>query len=115
MNGKPKVIKDFERLEDAILSKIKASYPYGFSDSLINYVDKDGKNRSALPFETEDKIYLIRMTEEEAIQYLEDDDFSEEGTLADEIDQKIEEELNSTENDMESDIEEVNDMEKESV
>ncbi len=40
---------------------------------------------SALPFETEDKYYLVRMTTQEAIDIIsDDDDYDEEGTLKEE-------------------------------
>jgi hypothetical protein len=60
--SKPRVIKDYDKLDPAIQEQIKLVYPTGFSDHLIFYFDKEGKNVSALPFETDDKYYLIRMT-----------------------------------------------------
>ena len=85
-SSKPRVIKDFEKLEDQIREQIKLAYPYGFYDSLIHFYDKDGKRVSALPFETDDKYYMIRMTVAEAKAIIRDDeDFDEEGNLKDEI------------------------------
>ena len=60
--SKPRVIKDFEKLEEDIQKQIKFAYPSGFYQNLISYVDKDGNKRMALPFETEEKYYLVRMT-----------------------------------------------------
>jgi hypothetical protein len=42
MNNKPRVIKDFEKLDGEIQEKIKLSYPNGFAESLIYYQDKEG-------------------------------------------------------------------------
>ncbi len=83
---KPKVIKDFEKLDNAIQEQIKLTYPNGFSDSLISYFDKDGKERYALPFETEDKYYMIRMSFNEAVRIISDDeDYDSDGNLKEDI------------------------------
>lgn len=72
--SKPKVIKDYEKLSVDIQEQIKLEYPYGFSDNLISFTYKDGSLVSALPFETEDHYYMVRMTVDEAIKIIEDDD-----------------------------------------
>lgn len=92
MNNKPRVIKDYENLDSHIQEQLKFLYPLGFSESLISYTDKEGAKQSALPFETEDKYYLIRMTANEAMQIIdEDEDFDEAGELKGEIKQLYEE------------------------
>ena len=73
-SSKPRVIKDFDKLENHIQEQIKLSYPYGFSDHLIRFTNKDGLYVSALPFETDEKYYLVRMTVERAEEIIEDDD-----------------------------------------
>lgn len=84
--SKPRVIKDFEKLDKDIQEQIKLEYPEGFEDNLIYFTNKEGKRVSALPFETEDKYYLVRMTIEEAQQIIEDDeDYDDEGNLKDDI------------------------------
>ena len=60
--NKPRVIKDFEKLDSAIQEQIKLVYPEGFSDYLVYYTNKDGFRVTALPFETDEKYYLVRMT-----------------------------------------------------
>jgi hypothetical protein len=81
-NGKPRVIKDYDKLPLEIQEQIKLEYPYGFSDNLIRFTNKDGLIVSALPFETEDKYYMVRMTVGEAIKIVEDDDdFDDDGIL----------------------------------
>lgn len=85
-SSKPRVIKDFEKLDGHLQEQIKLAYPYGFSDSLIHFYDKEGKKVSALPFETDDKYYMVRMTVAEAKAIVEDDDdFDDEGNLKDDI------------------------------
>lgn len=84
--SKPRVVKDYEKLEDAIREQIKLAFPYGFSAELISYKDKSGKIVTALPFETDDKCYLVRMTATEArIIIEEDDDFDDDGILKDDV------------------------------
>ena len=83
---KLKVIKDFEKLDEAIQEQIKLAFPYGFYKELIQFQDKEGKQVSALPFETEEKSYLVRMTRAEAKAIInDDDDFGDDGTLKDRI------------------------------
>ncbi len=84
--SKPRVIKNYEKLDKAIKEQIKIVYPYGFSEYLITFTNKDGKLVSALPFETDEKYYLVKMTEYEAEQIIdEDDDFDSSGQLKDEV------------------------------
>ncbi len=82
---KKRVIKDYEKLTEEIREQIKLTYPSGFSQNLIRFTNKDGKRVSALPFETEDIYYLVRMTMFEAQTIIEDDDdYDDEGMLRDE-------------------------------
>ncbi len=91
MSTKPRVVKDYEKLDEIIQEQIKLSYPYGFSEHLVSYVDKEGKKRTALPFETDEKYYLVRMTESEAVAIIdEDDDFDSDGMLKDDIKEEYE-------------------------
>ncbi len=86
MSSKPRVIKDFEKLDSEIREQIKLAYPYGFLEELIHFNDREGKRVSALPFETEDKYYLVRMTRAEAKAIVEDDeDFDDDGNLKESV------------------------------
>lgn len=91
ISSKPRIIKDYEKLSVEIQERIKLEYPYGFSDNLITFTNKDGLIVSALPFETEDHYYMIRMTVHQAIKIVEDDDdFDDDGTLKDGIKEEYE-------------------------
>ena len=80
--SKPRVLKDYDQLSDKVKEQIKLVYPKGFSEHLVNYVTKEGENKKALPFETEDYYYLIRMSAVLAEKIVEDDDdFNEFGEL----------------------------------
>jgi hypothetical protein len=80
--AKPRVIKDYDKLEVKIQEQIKLAYPYGFSEDLIRYTDKAGKYVSALTFETDERYFLVRMTYAEALVLVEgDEDYDDDGNL----------------------------------
>ncbi len=92
MTSKPRVVKDYDKLDASIREQIKLEYPSGFDRHLIKFTNRDGKLVSALPFEAEDKYYLVRMTVAEAQEIIEeDDDFDEEGNLRDDVQAEYEE------------------------
>lgn len=98
MNTKPRVVKDYEKLSEEVLAQIKLEYPLGFEKQLITFKNKDGKFVSALPFETEDRYYLIRMTANQAQEIVEeDDDYDDEGNLTEDAKERLEEELDEEE------------------
>ncbi len=85
-SNKPRLVKDYDKLPLDIQSQIKLNYPQGFAGSLITYIDAKGKVVSALPYETEDYHYLVRMTLAEAYDIIEnDDDFGDDGVLRDDF------------------------------
>jgi hypothetical protein len=84
--SKPRIVKDYDRLPEDIINRVKLMYPDGFVDHLVSYTDKEGKKVSALPFDTDEVYYLIRMTASEARQIIEDDDdYDEAGMLRDDF------------------------------
>lgn len=100
--NKLRVIKDYEKLSTKIQEQVKLLYPKGFSQFLIEFTNKDGETVSALPFETEDKIFLIRMSIKKAKQIVHDDiDYDNEGNLKEAIKEKYEDEYldNDSDND----------------
>ncbi|PKR80544.1 hypothetical protein CW751_09215 [Brumimicrobium salinarum] len=94
MKSKPRVVKDYVKLDELVKQAIKVNYPEGFEDHLIKFKNKEGNTVSALPFETEDYYYLIRMTVSQAQEIIEDDDdYDEEGFLKDDIKEEYEDNL----------------------
>jgi len=90
-DNKYRVVKEYDRLDIDIKEQLKLVYPEGFSNFLLSYVDKEGKRVSALRFETDDKIYLIKMTAAEAEDIIEqDDDYDEDGNLKDGVQSEYE-------------------------
>lgn len=89
--NKPRVVKDYEKLEESIKEQIKLAYPNGFSTNLVKFKNKDGDMVSALPFEAEDKYYLVRMTVTQAREIIEnDDDYDDFGFLKDDAKEEYE-------------------------
>lgn len=83
---KKRIVKDYDNLPEEILNQVKLKYPNGFANNLVSYLNKEGQKVSALPFETDDIYYLIRMTVQEARQIIEDDDdYDDDGKLRDDF------------------------------
>lgn len=96
--SKQRVIQDFEKVSSDIQEQIKLVYPEGFSQHLISFKNKDDQTVYALPFETDEKIYMIRMTVDRAIQIIEDDsDYDDDGILKDSIKEKYQDEHSDVE------------------
>ena len=103
--NKPRIVKDYDKLDEEILEQIKLTYPYGFDKYLVRFKNRDGKLVSALPFETEEKYFLVRMTQQEAKEIImEDDDYDEEGNLKDEVKEEYEDKFSEIENIPDEDI-----------
>jgi len=74
--SKPKVIMDYHKLPIDLKEQLKLVYPDGYHEYLIWFNDKHGQRISALRFETDEKIYMLRMSVEMALEIMdEDDDF----------------------------------------
>lgn len=108
--SKPRVIKNYDKLDDDLLEQIKLNYPNGFERSLIRFTDVNGKIASALPFETEEKYYLIRMTKSEAQLIIEeDDDYDDDGVLTDEAREEYEDKFDEDIEEADIDLDELSD------
>jgi len=58
---KPKIIKTFSKIDSQLHNLIKEKFPLGFEKHLISFTEKEGKYCKALPFETEEYSYLIKI------------------------------------------------------
>ena len=80
--AKPRIVKDYDKLNADVQSKIKFIYPKGFSQHLVSFTNQHGEKKVGLPFETDEYYYLIRMSESRAVDIIDsDDDFDDEGNL----------------------------------
>lgn len=81
---KLRVITDFEKLSTELQEQVKLVYPEGYSQHLITFQNQNNQTVSALRFETDEKIYLIRMSVKVAKALISDDpDFDDDGILTD--------------------------------
>ena len=78
--GKKRIIKKYEQLGPDVLKLIKQTYPDGFEDNLISFQTATGELALALPLETEDTSYLIKMP---VNSLPEDDDEYDSGSSSD--------------------------------
>jgi hypothetical protein len=60
--SKPRVIKAYDAIDTGLKRQLRGEYPYGFDKRLISFTDTKGKIVTALPYETEERYYLIKMT-----------------------------------------------------
>lgn len=58
---KKRVIRDFDKLGKSFRKKVLKSFPNGFNRDSITYLSVQGKTVAAIPFETEDTFYLLRL------------------------------------------------------
>lgn len=87
--NKLRVIQDFDKVSTEIQEQIKLLYTEGFSQHLIEFKNRHDETVSVLPFETDDKFYMIRMSVKKAEQIINDDeDYDDEGVLKDHIKEK---------------------------
>ena len=83
--NKPRVIKDYCKLDIETQEQLKLVYPAGFSHHLIKFTNAKGELISALPLETKTTKYMIRMSGLMAKQIIHlDDDYDNEGMLKEE-------------------------------
>ncbi len=59
--GKKRIIKKYDQLTPELFKLFKETYPDGFEDSLISFQTPTGELEFALPLETEEVSYLIKM------------------------------------------------------
>jgi hypothetical protein len=92
MDNKPHVVKDYESLDPDLQEKVKLRYPFGFEDHLITFYNAKGETVTALPYDGEDKVYLVRMSRTRAqILIDEDEDYDDDGNLKDDVKEEYEE------------------------
>jgi hypothetical protein len=59
--GKKRIIKKYEQLAEDMLSLIQKTYPDGYEEKLISFQAPNGELELALPLETQEVSYLIKM------------------------------------------------------
>lgn len=59
--AKQKIIKKFETLAPELIKLVQETYPDGYDEKLISFLSPKGELEFALPLETEEISYLIKM------------------------------------------------------
>lgn len=77
--NKKRVIVDYKNITQDLLQMLTDKYPYGFDDETIHFTNAKGERVEAVPLETEDTKYLVKVstqliTKFEAFQDEEEDD-----------------------------------------
>lgn len=75
--SKPKVIKEFDKLTDEMQEAVMEKYADGFTEHIVRFTDQHGKYINAVPFETEDRYYLVKMANLVTAKPFKDDDPSD--------------------------------------
>lgn len=110
---KPRVVKDFEKLDVSIQEQIKLQYPHGFAKHLITFKNAKGEFVSALLFETIDTYYLVRMTQQRARQIVqEDEDYDDDGVLKDEVRMDYSEKYDTDDFEDTEEVDDIDDMDE---
>lgn len=95
---KPRIIKDYRKLDIKVQEQLKLAYPDGFSQNLIEFSNAKGELISALPFETDSFKYMIRMTGKMAKRIIDlDADYDNDGMLKEEAFENINEKYSGAE------------------
>lgn len=66
--GKKRIIKSYEQLSEEMVEKLKEKYPDGFEDRTITFTNPRGEIEVAVPFETEEIYYLIKLPRSNAAE-----------------------------------------------
>jgi len=66
MKTKPRVIKDLESVDPKIIADIIQKYPMGFAKHLVTFTGLKGKKIMALPYEDDEKSYMLKITKARA-------------------------------------------------
>ena len=86
---KRRVIVDVKNVTQDILAMFADKYPYGYDDEdIVKFTKPNGETVTAVPFETEDTKYLIKIGTEmdrKIDAFLEDDDDGDSDSGSDEM------------------------------
>ena len=60
-----------------IIVQLKEQFPYGYQEHLLRFNNAKGELISALPYETDDIFYLVRMNIDGGYIFIDEDDFED--------------------------------------
>ena len=76
--GKKRIIKDYDQMPQELLIQLKDQFPQGYQEHLLRFNNANGELISALPFETDDIFYLVRMSISGGYHIVDEEDLTEE-------------------------------------
>lgn len=59
--NKKRIIKSYEKLTPDLQDLLNEIYPYGYSNQLIRLTNSQGENYFAVPLETDDTVYMVKV------------------------------------------------------
>lgn len=71
--NKKRIIKDYDQMPTEVLIQLKDRFPHGYQEHLLRFNNSNGEPISALPFETKDTLYLVRMNLSGGYHVVDDD------------------------------------------
>ena len=60
-------------MPDEILVQLKDRFPHGYDEHMLRLSNAKGELFSAVPFETDETVYLVRMNHDGAYHFVEED------------------------------------------
>ena len=60
--AKKKVIVDYKNVPDEVLQMLAEKYPHGYNKAIIKFTNAKGEVVSAVPIETEETSYLVKVS-----------------------------------------------------
>jgi hypothetical protein len=69
---KMNIITDYDNLDNEQLEQLRLVHPNGFGDAIVEFTNKR-KTVRAIRWETEDKIYLLRLSNQKLMQLMEEE------------------------------------------
>lgn len=64
-------------MPNELLAQLNDQYPYGYNEHLLRFTNSKGESISALPFETDDIYYLVKIEKHGHYHLIEDDDIAD--------------------------------------
>ncbi|MGK7397590.1 MAG: hypothetical protein ACNS62_23635 [Candidatus Cyclobacteriaceae bacterium M3_2C_046] len=71
---KKRIIKSYEKLSSELQDKLRDQYPYGFSNKLIRLNNSKNETFFAVPLETDDTTYMVKVQIEKIKRHDDADD-----------------------------------------
>lgn len=79
--SKKKVIVDYKNVPDEVLQLLAEKYPHGYNKAIIKFQNAKGETVSAVPIETEETSYLVKVSTQlqSMVDNIDVDDFDDLG------------------------------------